>query len=181
MDFESACKRAVSELKEKGYMEGICEIVDAGKYWLFRGVMDLESGTDYGANPVSIEKETGKIVPFFMGKDEDRKMYYEGKEMEIPEEYNLHLVKKLIDDMTGDNGSVIKTRAIFEVVNKKEKSPKVIKCLEDLEGDNSTFFNMYLVSDFATAALDILGVKKYSGQREEIERLILSGLQIEGE
>ena len=59
----------------------------------------------------------------------------------------------------------------------KDTSENAVVFLEKAQADNRPFWNNYLVSDFISAALDIISVAKYKGDREEILRLMDSGLE----
>ena len=67
-------------------------------------------------------------------------------------------------------------KEICEIVNKENPTNKDRKALEMFCDNKISFWNNYLVSDFAEAALDILGWKDYSGDRYEVRQLISSRL-----
>ncbi len=65
---------------------------------------------------------------------------------------------------------------ICELVKKNVHSSEVRDSISLLKSSSSVFWKPYLVSDFAIAALHILGMEEYTGNREEIKALISSGL-----
>ena len=84
------------------------------------------------------------------------------------------------NDMSFENIAKLNTtekiKAICSMVREKNDIEQSGKILKQLSEDNTKFWNTYLVSDFAIAALDILGIKKYDGNRYEIQRMIQSEL-----
>ena len=70
-----------------------------------------------------------------------------------------------------------KVKTICALVKGELKLTNATEILKSLAQDNVKFWNTYLVSDFAIAALDIMGIRKYRGDKYEIKRLIPSGLK----
>lgn len=68
---------------------------------------------------------------------------------------------------------------ICELTKRKRRSSTVHDVLRKLSKSEAVFWNNYLVSDFAIAALDLLTLDAYKGNREEVNRLIESGLVFE--
>lgn len=85
----------------------------------------------------------------------------------IPNEDNY-----LIAGYIKDNNVVMKVRAICESVKRDLSSSDVISAIQDASCDQRSFWNQYLVSDFAEAALDVLGIKKYEGERRQVLEMI---------
>ena len=70
-------------------------------------------------------------------------------------------------------GALFRINGIIGVVTHHINSKIIIEKLKTLEADTNEVSG-YLVSEFATAALDVLGAKKYNGDNEKISRLIAS-------
>ncbi len=69
------------------------------------------------------------------------------------------------------DGAIFKVNGIFSAVNHKIKSQNIVDKIKELKSDN-TVISGYFVSDFAVAALDVLGIEKYNGNVEKIKDLI---------
>ncbi len=65
---------------------------------------------------------------------------------------------------------------ICELVNRKASSAIIKEVLTKEKNNNNSCWNSYLVSDYATAAMHLLGMNKYKGNKEEIIRLIAWGM-----
>lgn len=85
----------------------------------------------------------------------------------------------LIEMLLGIDNPIEKCNIICEVVRRGKHSLSERDAIKNESKNNDIFWNNYLVSDFATAALHLLGWEKYSGNRNEIKELIESGLQFE--
>ncbi|MCD8354451.1 MAG: hypothetical protein LUC47_09105 [Clostridiales bacterium] len=68
-------------------------------------------------------------------------------------------------------GALIRINGIINAVCYSFKTPETVSLIKNLKNDNITF-DTYSVSDFAIAALDIMGVEKYNGNRKQIVDLI---------
>ena len=68
---------------------------------------------------------------------------------------------------------------ICELVGKNARSSEIQNELFRLTKSNDAFWNNYMVSDFANAALDLLGYKPYGGNRLETKDLISAKLVFE--
>lgn len=86
----------------------------------------------------------------------------------------IHLLAEMLKST--DN-PIEKCEIICEMVNRGIHSVSTRNAIARHKKDNSVFWNTYYVSDFATAALHILGWEEYAGNRREIKRLINSGLR----
>ena len=73
-------------------------------------------------------------------------------------------------------GGTKKCNCLCELVRRADLPPNAADAIKQLSDDNSVFWNTYLVSDFAQAAMHILGIEKYEGGRDEIKNLIDSKL-----
>lgn len=69
-----------------------------------------------------------------------------------------------------------KCAILCELTKRGIHSSRVREAIAPLKNDNSVFWNTYLLSDFAYAALHLMGWEEYNGNREEIKRLISSQL-----
>lgn len=78
----------------------------------------------------------------------------------------------------GDSNVLVCVRAICETASRGNRSADAEKALLKRENDERPFWNQYTVGTFAKAALDVLSVKRYSGQDDEVKRLISSGLNL---
>ena len=63
---------------------------------------------------------------------------------------------------------LVRASAIMEIVERGEKNPKIESGLMKAAGDETSFWNTFLVKDLAAAALDRLGIRKYTGNRYEV-------------
>lgn len=68
-------------------------------------------------------------------------------------------------------GGLIRINGIMNAVHYSLKTPEAVSLIKDLKNDTVTF-DTYSVSDFAIAALDVLGVEKYNGNKQQILDLI---------
>lgn len=66
-----------------------------------------------------------------------------------------------------------------ELVRKDARSSAIRNELLRLSKSKDVFWNNYMVSDFANAALDLLGFVPYRGSRSEIKDLISAKLVFE--
>lgn len=82
---------------------------------------------------------------------------------------------KLIQ-MLMDKNPITVCNAICEIAKSPLHSSNERDELIKLCDNKETFWNNYLISDFAEAALDIIGVQKYIGDRNEVKQLIESKL-----
>lgn len=73
------------------------------------------------------------------------------------------------------NGSLLRINAIVSAVQNKVSSEQIISNIEKLQSDK-TMVCGFLISDFAVAALDKLGVKKYTGDSDTIKAIIAEGI-----
>ena len=83
------------------------------------------------------------------------------------EQNNDTLVEMLYSD-----GITLKCGAIAELTRRKIIDNDVINRIKELKKDNGSFWHDYLVSDFAYAALDVLGIDRYMGNKKETKELI---------
>ena len=68
--------------------------------------------------------------------------------------------------------TIPKCGGISEAAKRKLRSQAVIERLNELKNDYAVLAGDTVVSDFACAALDILDIEKYSGNREQTIQLI---------
>lgn len=61
---------------------------------------------------------------------------------------------------------------ICELASRDKHTSSERSVITSLKNDRSIFWNVYTVSDFACAALDVLGWEKYTGDKEEVNNLI---------
>lgn len=71
---------------------------------------------------------------------------------------------------------IVRVRAICEAVDRRLDDAKTIEAIQALKNDSTSFWNQYLIQDFAFAALDILGVEKYKEKNERVDALVESQL-----
>ena len=69
-----------------------------------------------------------------------------------------------------------KCAILCELTKRNIHSSSVRDAIVPLKSDHSVFWNTYLLSDFACAALHLMDWEKYDGNREEINNLISSKL-----
>lgn len=69
-----------------------------------------------------------------------------------------------------------KCAVLCELTKRNVHSSNVRDAIIPLKDDTSVFWNTYLLSDFAYAALHLMDWEKYDGNREEIKNLISSKL-----
>ena len=72
-------------------------------------------------------------------------------------------------------GAIYRINALIYAVRNAVDSEKVKEKIYDLQNDKVSV-DGYKVSDFALAALDLLGIEKYTGINEQIKALIESRL-----
>lgn len=72
--------------------------------------------------------------------------------------------------------TIQKASETCRIVSNRDVSESAVSFLKNTMSDERSFWNDYLVSDFAYAALDLLGIEKYKGDRHEVLRLIESKL-----
>lgn len=91
-------------------------------------------------------------------------------------------VKTATDDdvvvLARDKTTTVKVIAISEIAVRGAKTEKMKAALFAARQDKRSFWNQYLVCDFADAALAITGIKPYEGDKESVKRLISSELRI---
>ncbi len=82
----------------------------------------------------------------------------------------------LPDIITGltHTSALVRMNAIKSVVSFSIKDTEIINLICNLKNDDITVLG-YSVSDFATSALELLGVEKYDGDKQQIIALIESG------
>lgn len=87
--------------------------------------------------------------------------------------------RKAIQEGLVHKGAILRANGIVFAVRNKYSEPETVQKLIELANDDVYLFGHnagYLVSDFAKAALDIIGIRKYSGGRTEIRNLIKAKL-----
>ncbi len=77
---------------------------------------------------------------------------------------------KILDDLTHD-GAAFRARGITECIKMRANTPNIIAALKKLKNDKVVLLGSTL-SDFAVAALDIIGGEKYHGNDSNILSLI---------
>lgn len=75
-----------------------------------------------------------------------------------------------------DNNFIVRTAAIWETVRRRITSKTAEVRLRELTWDTESFWEQFLVCDFAEAALDILKIESYQGNKDTVRMLIQSGL-----
>ncbi|MBR4514598.1 MAG: hypothetical protein IKO61_06910 [Lachnospiraceae bacterium] len=78
--------------------------------------------------------------------------------------------------MLSDKNPINVCSAVCEITRRTQHSPIEQTELVKLKNNKDSFWNNYIISDFAEAALDILGWIKYKGNRKEVKNLIESKL-----
>ena len=68
-------------------------------------------------------------------------------------------------------GALIRVNGIMNAVLYSLKTPEIIALIKGLKNDEK-MFDTYLVSDFAIAALDVMDIEKYEGDKQQILGLI---------
>ena len=68
-------------------------------------------------------------------------------------------------------GALLRINAIINAVKFKVTPDEFISRIRDLTRDDN-YVSGYQVSDFAYAALDILGIQRFKGDRPEIKQMI---------
>lgn len=87
---EEACRIATEKFKQKGYFNGIVNIVDIGDRWiLFSTMFGKSELIEYGNCPYAVNKENGEYMEFPLSVMENFDLYYSGEIVEVPEEYRL--------------------------------------------------------------------------------------------
>lgn len=82
-------------------------------------------------------------------------------------------------DIISQPYTIPKCGGISEVAKRKIRSEPFVERLKELKKDESILVGDTAVFDFANAALDIIGVEKYSGNRVQTKQLIGIGLVFE--
>ena len=72
------------------------------------------------------------------------------------------------------SGAIYRTNAIIHTVKHKILNDSIISEIRELTKDGVSLMGVYKVSDFAIAALALLGIEKYYGDDEIILNLINS-------
>lgn len=83
--------------------------------------------------------------------------------------------RKAIIQGLSNKGAFIRVNGIVFAVRNHFNDPMITKMIKDLTKDDICLFGTgcsYRVSDFASAALDLLGISKYLGSRQETKSLI---------
>lgn len=83
--------------------------------------------------------------------------------------------KEIVAAIKNEN-VIISCVAICETTKRKNDTNDVIEALIEKKESQESFWNNYLVSDFARAALHLLGKEEYTGKREEVLELIKANL-----
>lgn len=91
--------------------------------------------------------------------------------VQIPNMPDTEIIKALSHENV-----IVRVKAICEVVRRHLIDADTTKAVKALKDDSTSFWNQYLVEDFAVAALDILGIEMYQGQNERIIALVKSRL-----
>ncbi|MGM9920649.1 MAG: hypothetical protein ACI33O_05335 [Bhargavaea sp.] len=91
-------------------------------------------------------------------------------------DWNKFSTQLLIEMLQKDENPIEICDLICELTRRKVHSSRVRDRLRELSKSQAVFWNNYLVSDFALAALDLMGWEPYDGSREEVIALIGSGL-----
>ena len=107
-------------------------------------------------------KDTDDLGDFYSVKDESWEWYRCGVDFF---ESNFILIQQL--------PSIPRSALIWDIAKKDVVTSADIKALEQLSNDDGSFWNdLILVSDFANATMDLLGIRKYKGDSEYTLRLI---------
>ncbi len=77
------------------------------------------------------------------------------------------------------NLPITKSFAMFAAVREHMKSHEIAAELKQAENDTDWFWKPYTVSDLAKAALHILGIEKYTGNKAEVLFWIENRMEIE--
>lgn len=93
--------------------------------------------------------------------------------------WNKFSTQLLIEMLKKDENPIEICDLICELTKRKSHSSTVRDILRKLSKSQAVFWNDYLVADFALAALDLMAWDNYKGDREEVNRLIESGLNFE--
>jgi len=83
--------------------------------------------------------------------------------------------EKLVAEALEHNGALYRVNGITSAVNHKIISPIIVEKIIKLKDDNVVTICGAYVSEYAIAALDILGIEKYTGNEFRILRLIEAG------
>ncbi len=78
--------------------------------------------------------------------------------------------KETIDKLTND-GAIYRCQGIIDCLKKHITDQQVVEAIGRLKNDNVVILGRR-VSSYALAALDIIGVEKYSGNDDEVRELI---------
>lgn len=84
MEFEAGCKIAFDYYRKQG-KHGLCEANDLGDSWLFAG--GDPDVFDVGGYSITVDKESGKIEPFFLPDKENFKRLDKAIPLIVPDEY----------------------------------------------------------------------------------------------
>ena len=85
----------------------------------------------------------------------------------------------LIDTLKNDKNPLEICSIMCELTKRESHSSAAREILRELSKLQVVFWNNYLVSDFALAALDLLKWEPYSEDREEVKGLIETKLNFE--
>lgn len=86
IDFNIICKKIYNAYRGRG-IAGIEGILDAGEEWIFVPGPDLDGEILIGENPIICHKKTGNIRVAKFWDDDDDRLIYNSKEIEVPKEY----------------------------------------------------------------------------------------------
>ncbi len=70
-------------------------------------------------------------------------------------------------------GALVRINGILNATRHSIKTDETIDLIRELKKDTISF-DLYAVSDFATAALDLMGIEEYNGSKKQILNLIES-------
>lgn len=85
---------------------------------------------------------------------------------------NIHIGReKNISLALQQDGAIFKANGIISAVNHKIISENIVNQIKKLK-DDKTLISGYFISEFAVAALDVLGIESYNGDNEKIVKLI---------
>lgn len=84
----------------------------------------------------------------------------------------------LLETLRSQTNPIELCNIICEITKRGIHSSSTREAIAFHKDNQDVFWNTFLVSDFARAALHILKWEKYNGDRREVLKLIESGLQI---
>lgn len=80
-------------------------------------------------------------------------------------------INELVDALRHEN-FLVRSGAIWEVANRRVLNDDIILLLKKLKKDETVFWPPVKVQDLAFAALDILGIEKYSDDNAYVKGFI---------